>query len=138
MRELIKVNGHFKAIDSIKQFLKSGAQVGGTFFEGFLAVKDFASNSSARFGGPAQRSFVEGGGFHHCIEGFGVVPLPSFVARLNLDFATLSAILSIFVFAPEYIVCNCFEFVLCERGTQEFGSLDVGVNKVTAVLGPVY
>jgi hypothetical protein len=110
------MNGHLKAIDSIKQFLKGCAQVSGAFIEGFLAVKDFTSNSSARFGRLAQRSFVEGGGFHHRIEGFGVVSLPCFIARLNLNFTALSAISSIFVFAPKYIICDCFELVLRERG----------------------
>jgi hypothetical protein len=51
VRELVKVNGHFQLVYAVEQFLKYGAHMLGTFFEGFLAVEDFTWNSSARFGG---------------------------------------------------------------------------------------
>ena len=100
MRELIEVDGHFKFVDAVEEILEYRAHVRGTFFESFLAVKHFASNFCARFGGSAQTGLIEGGRFHHCVERFGVVSLPRLVSGLDLDFTTLCAIQTIIIFAP--------------------------------------
>jgi hypothetical protein len=64
----------------------------GTFFESFLAVEDFTSNTSARFGGSTQGCFRKRWGLHQGIERFGVVSLPGLVAGFDLDFTALSYI----------------------------------------------
>jgi hypothetical protein len=113
------------------------AQVYRTFCQCFFAVKDFAGDFGARFGGSAQICFVECGGFHHGIERFCVVTLPCFVSCLNLNFAALSAVQSIGILAPKYVICNCFEFVLGERDFLKFGTLNISFHEVFAVVGPV-
>ena len=92
MRELVEVNGHFEFVDAVEEVLEHWDHVGRTLRECLGTIEHFAGNACARFGGSAQRSFVEGGGFHHSVEGFGVISLPSFVARFNLDFASLGTI----------------------------------------------
>lgn len=61
----------------------------GAFFEGFLAVEDFTSDTSACFGGSAQTSFAECRRLHQGVEGFGVISLPGFVTGFDLDFSAL-------------------------------------------------
>ena len=53
VRELVKVNGHFEFVDSVEQVGEYCAHMFGAFFEGLLAVENFAGNSCARFGGLA-------------------------------------------------------------------------------------
>ena len=138
MRELIKLDGEFEAIDARKQVLKDGAHVLGTLRESVFSTECFTGDFCARFGRSAQRRFIKCGGFHHGIEGFGVVSLPGFITGFDLDFATLGYVEAVFVFAPKYIIGDGFKFVLCEWSPYKFGTLDIFVYEIFAFVGPVY
>ena len=55
-----------------------------------------------------------------------------------MDFTALGCVQSVWVFAPEYVVCNGLELVLGEWGSYKFGTLNVFINKIFSFVCPAY
>ena len=121
-----------------KEVLKDGAHMLGTLRESVFSAKCFAGDFCARFSGSAQTRFVKSGGFHHGVEGFGIVSLPGFITGFDLDFATLGYIEAVFVFAPKYVIGDGFELVFRKRSPYKFGTLDIFVYEFFSFMSPVY
>ena len=61
--------------------------------------------------------------------------MPGLVAGFNLDQPLLGDVESIFVFAPKYVVGNCFEFIFGKRTLLKLRLRNIFIYKVTAPVG---